>query len=141
MSRNIAEMQRGISYAETMIAVMILGVCLVPALNALNSGAIGAATVTAPESESLCVKSHLEKVMAEPYSYLVRAANTAGSLDKPTSYSVIADSLCPALQTFIAHYDPDNTLNRFPSADTGLLFMRVATNDGSASFTTLVTRQ
>lgn len=132
--------QGGISFAEALVAMVILAVCLAPALDALSASTRGPAAATS-ESELACAKSHLETVMAEPYSSLLRAAMAAGSVTKTTSYSVGVDPVCPAREVFIGRYNPDNTANAFPSADTGLLYLKVSVPNGTASFSTLVTRQ
>jgi hypothetical protein len=136
----------GGGYVEVLVALVIFAVCLGPALNALSASVVAAPAVAASGVDLLCVKSHMEKIMAEPYSSLLSAATAAGTVNAATSYSAAADSpaapapVCPARQTYIARYNPESSTNVFPSSDTGLLLVRVAVPDNTTSFTSLVAR-
>lgn len=140
----------GFSYVEVLLAVLLLSVCLVPALNAVR-GAIGAPLVAQDNATAmLCVKSQMEKILAEPYPDLLAAA-APGTQSGPVataspSYSMAADTACPARNVYIARHNPyDST--KFPASDTGLLYVTVSAPDLSTSpagtsytFSTLVAR-
>jgi Tfp pilus assembly protein PilV len=134
----------GFSYVEVLLAVFLIAVCIVPAMDALT------ASVAIPEAARqganalLCVRSQMEKVMAEPYSNLSAAA--APALAPSATYSLPEDAACPARDVSIARYDPDGT-PQFVATETGLLYIAVSSpGAGSTSskpmltLTTLVAR-
>jgi hypothetical protein len=136
-----ATRQRGAAYLEIMVALMILAVCLSPALDALTGGLATAPAVAATSRDFACVAAQIEKVLAEPYASLLQGAVSAGTKTVPVpAYSVGADAACPARNTFLARYSPDSAADPFVSQDSGLLFVRVAVVDGTASLTSLAVR-
>lgn len=134
----------GFSYIEVVLAVLLLGVCVVPAVEAVRNG-IAAPQIAQEGSKALlCVKSHMEKVLAEPYQNLLNASGTLEAAS--AAYSLVADSACAARNVYIARYNPD-TAPYFVANDTGLLYITVSSPDLTVtppgttfSFTTLVAR-
>ncbi|MEC5217196.1 hypothetical protein RCH09_002153 [Actimicrobium sp. GrIS 1.19] len=130
----------GFSYVEVVLATVLLAVCIVPATNALRNGASAPQIVATQGHAMLCIKNQMEKVIAEPYHNLVLAS---GTLATPSAtYSLAADSQCPARNIYIAKYNPDGFPN-FPNADTGLLYINASVPDGAVAqfpLTTLVAR-
>jgi type II secretory pathway pseudopilin PulG len=136
-----ATRQRGATYLEIMVALLIFSVCLAPALDAMTSGLVTIPAVAASSRDIGCVRTQMEKVLAEPYANLLQAAVAAGAKTVPAAtYSLAADAECPARNTFLARYDPDSAGNLFVSADSGMLFVRVAAADGAASLASLAVR-
>lgn len=132
---------RGFSYIEVTVALLLLAICLVPAMEAVRN-ATRAPLVAQQTGQALaCLKTRMEAVAGEPYQLLL---NAAGTQTAPSSYSLAADiDGCPVRDVFIARYDPDASPN-FTSADTGLLYIAVSTRGASGAspmtLTTLVAR-
>lgn len=139
-NNKVTTRQDGVSYVEVLVALLIFGVCLGPALNALSASVIAAPAVSDSSRALFCVKSQMEKVMAEPYSQLLKAAEAAGTLTTATTYSMAADSACPERRVYIARYDPTNASNAFVSTDTGLLFVKTTGADSATVLTSLIAR-
>ena len=93
---------RGFSYLEIMVALLVLGVCAVPAVDAIRSGANAAQVAAAKANELRCMKSHMEGVLAEPYDNLAAAAREDG---RPSTYSRVGETSCIDRYVFIARYE------------------------------------
>ncbi len=141
-----------------MVALLVLGICAVPAADALRTGANAALVAAAKARELRCLKSHMESVLAEPYQNLAEAAREDG---RPTTYSLGDDGACGPRFVFIARYErkyqmAEKFLTTSNSTaierDNAMLHITVASTDptdpapaasangGSYSFTTLVIR-
>lgn len=99
--------QAGLTYVEVLVATTLLAIVLVPALQALYTGMLGAGIRTTTVREHYGVLSLMEEVLAETHATLTVAASVAGSYQVPTSYS---DPAGPPDRrvVFIALYDADN---------------------------------
>lgn len=136
--------QTGFSYIEVILAVLLMTVCLVPALDALRN-AIGSPLMAQGSAQGLvCVRNLMEQVVAEPYRNLLLAAG--GNTVPAAAYSLVADAACPARNVTIAMYDPTRA-PAFVASDSGLLYITVAAQNTSVtpattffSLTTLVAR-
>lgn len=132
--------QMGFSYIEVVLAIIILSLALVPALETLQTAFTG---VTAADS-LLDVRQKLvttmEQILAEPFASLENAALAAGSETVPSSYSESAGTADRAL-VYLSRYDGDNADgndNPFNGTDDGLLWVRVAIENTPDELTTLV---
>lgn len=129
----------GFTLFEVLAAVLILGLCLVPAANALRS-AIGTPAVAAAAAHNLdCVGSLMETVLAEPYAHLLPVAKGTAA------YPIPVDATCPDRKVVVALYGNNSTGQIGPGAtDEDLLYVSVSlTNpvDGSSyPLTSLVSR-
>lgn len=90
-----------------MIAVVLLVLALVPAVDALHSGVLGRQVLETTSSEHYAVLSLMEEVLAEPFATLTSAAATAGDQSTPTSFSDAAGPPDRRL-VFIALYDAND---------------------------------
>lgn len=128
--------QAGFSYIEVLLAVLLLGVCAVPAAEALRS-AIGTADISATElAELLCLTSHMENTIAVPHRTLALAA--AGTTTPAAAFSLPQDAECGARNTYISFYNPDS-VTTYPSAETGLLQVKVTIEQSGGTPRSLVT--
>ena len=131
--------QQGFSSVEVVLAVLILGLALVPAMNAIRGSIAASREQQGLISASYGVLSKMEYVLAQPYGDLELAAAAAGSPTIPTSYSDPVST--PArLLVFLAPYDGDNAdsdNDPFTGADPGLLWVRVALADGALAMESL----
>jgi Tfp pilus assembly protein PilV len=132
--------QAGLSYVETLIAVVLLAVALVPVLETLGVAFTGAAVSETVIQWQQQVATRMETVRAEPFAALDTAAQDAGSETTPSSYSDVAGGQDRTL-VFLSRYDGDNADSDndvFTGTDEGLLWVRVAIENTPYELTTLV---
>lgn len=99
--------QSGLTLVEVLVAAVLLAVVLVPAIDALRTGMLGAEVHATTASNHYAALSRMEEVLAEPHSLLLTAAGTAGNYKTPTAYSDTAGSAQRRL-VFIGLYDADD---------------------------------
>ena len=99
--------QAGLTYVEVMIAVVLIMIALVPAVDALYTGMLGSDVLQSSSNAHYAALARMEEVLAEPFGSLTGAAAAAGSESTPSSYS---DAAGPPgrLLVFIALYDADD---------------------------------
>jgi hypothetical protein len=132
--------QAGVSYAEALLAAVILGVAMAPALNMLASAFTGAAVSGAVIQAQQQLVTRMENTLAQPFVALDAAAQAAGSPATPSSYSDPSGGANRVL-VFLSRYDGDNADgngNPFDGTDAGLLWVRVALENTPHELTTLV---
>ena len=145
--------QRGLTYVEVLIAMAIIAVALVPALEALHTGMLGTAVLQSSSSQHYAATARMEEVLAEQHGALVTAAALAGT---PTTPSIYSDPVASTDRriVFVALYDADNLDgddNVFtvldPNLDgdndpftgfTGLIWVRVEVEGSTTAFESLV---
>ena len=121
----------GFSYVEVLIAVVLIVIALVPALDALSPGVTGSGIHETLAEDHYQLAGKLEQVLVEPFGQLNSAANAVGSATTPTSYSDVfsyADGRQITRNVFIARYDADNADgddDPFTGTDDGLLWVQV----------------
>ena len=140
--RRAHQYMAGFSYTEVLVATFILAISLVPAIEALQTGVQGSVFHAAKANQHYRLTGRLEEVLAQPFSELEQAADTAGGP------GVIVDSFSDASGTerrrlvYLARYDADNADaddDPFTGTDHGLLWVRVqieGTNDALETLTT-----
>jgi hypothetical protein len=132
--------QAGISYAEALLAVVILGAALAPALQTLDAALNGVSVSAGVLQAQQLLATRLENTLAEPFAALDAAALAAGNQTTPSSYSDPSGGANRVL-VFLSRYDGDNADgngNRFDGTDAGLLWARVAIENTPYELTTLV---
>ena len=131
--------QVGLSYAETLLAVVVLAMALIPVLDTLQTAFTGAAVHEELRSRQQQIANRIEVVVAESLSSLDQAAQAAGSETVASSYS---DAVGPdRVLVFLSRYDGDNADgddDPFSGADEGLIWVRVTIEDTPHAVTTLV---
>lgn len=133
---NTRARQAGISYVETLIAVVVLAIGLVPALDSLQAAFTGATVHEELLVQQQRLANRLEEVAAETFSSLDEAAVAAGSETVPSAYS---DPVGPdRIVVFLSRYDGD--ADPFVTTEEGLIWVRVAIEDTPHELTTLVAR-
>ena len=124
---------QGLTLVEVLVAMVLISVLLVPAINALQTASVGAAVHEDVAASHFRLKSRLEWLTAESFADLEASATAAGGPGNESSYSDASGP--PArLLVFLASYDGDNAdadNDVFTGADPGLLWIRV-TIEGSA---------
>lgn len=95
------------TYIEVMVAAALIAIALVPAMDALQTGMLGARIFESSSNEHYAVLARMEEVLAEPYSALTAAAATAGNPKTPGSYSDAPGTPGRRL-VFLGLYDANN---------------------------------
>jgi len=132
----------GFSYVEVLIAMVLVAVCLVPAMDALQTGIRGSAALGDFSSDRFGILEKMEEVLAEPFGDLESAAVAAGGATVATSYS--DDAGTPGRRiVYIAPYDGDDADDDgdpFTGGDDGLLWVRVAAEASGVAVQSLTNR-
>ena len=136
-----AARQSGLSYVEVLLAVTVLALALVPALDSLQTAFLGTDVQQRLAITTHTLASRMEELLAEPFANLDDAALAAGSATTPSSYSDPGGNPDRVL-VFLSRYDGDDADgNGDPfdaGADEGLLWIRVAMENSPYELTTLV---
>lgn len=123
--------QHGLTFVEVLVAMALLAVMLVPAINALTGSSHGADVHRDVAGNHFRLTSRLEELLAEPFASLEAAAVAAGSPQAATSYSESA-GLPGRLVVYLSACDGDNADgddDLFTGTDDGILWIRVAVED------------
>mgnify|MGYP000847073652 FL=1 len=134
--------QRGFGYVEALVAVVLLAVALVPALEALTNVTLGAPSADRDDDLWMAVANKMNEVGGSRFDDLDYYANTAGS---PTAASGLSDPATanPRVLVYLSRYDGDNAdgdNNPFTGTDADLIWIRAAIADTPVEMSTLVTR-
>jgi type II secretory pathway pseudopilin PulG len=128
---------QGFSYVEILVAIALISVCLVPALQALQSGLQNSAVHESRTLDHYALQGKLEELLAEPYVSLDAAATAAGGATNSTSYSA------PPLFVYIVRYDLDDADgdgNPLTDGEDGLLWVKVELDGTTLALETLTSR-
>ncbi len=120
--------QTGLTLVEVLVAIALLTVMLVPAINALTTSSQGAEVHRDTASSRFRLTSRLEELLAEPFMDLEAAATAAGSPQIATTYSEPA-GVPGRLVVYLGTCDGDNADgddDLFTGTDDGILWIRVA---------------
>ena len=127
------------TYMETLIAVTVLAIALVPALTALRAAVSGTSAHEAYVVAHQRMAGRLEDILTEPFGALDAEAAAVANETVATSYSE-APGTPNRLLVFLSRYDGDDADgdgNPFTGEDEGLLWIRVETQDTDYSLETL----
>ena len=130
----------GISYAETLLAVTVLALALVPALESLQTAFTGTAVQEDVMQWQQLLATRMEDILAEPFATLDDAAQAAGSETTPSSYSDPAGGPDRVL-VFLSRYDGDNAdsdNDPFTGVDEGIVWAQISIENTPYDLTTLV---
>ena len=127
------------SYVEILVATLLITIALVPMMEALQPGLQGTQLNRQQSEQHFALKGKLESVLAEPFTDLDAAASAAGAATIATSYSDLGATI--PHQLFIWRYDIDDADNDgdvFTGGESDILWLRIASVDGSYSIQTLL---
>ncbi len=112
----------GFSYVETLLALILLMILLVPAMNALSSALQGSAT-SVPE-RALSLREKMEDVLSRPYSELYAATSISDTTSTiKTAYS---DPAGTANRRVVVFYRcTTTTAHALTTSNTGMLRVKV----------------
>jgi type II secretory pathway pseudopilin PulG len=134
--------QRGFSYVEILVSVVLVALALVPALEGLRAGTRSSHAADDAAADQRALRAKLEEVMAEPVARLDAAAQAAGG---PATASAYSDGVTPGIRqrlVFLSRYDGDNLDgdgDGFTGTDAGLIWIEVRYAEGPGSLASLVT--
>ncbi len=134
--------QRGFGYVEALVAVILLTVVLVPALESLGNATRNAPTAAQDDALWMSAANKLRDVTGSRFDDLDTAAVAAGG---PNTASSLSDPVGgnPRVLIYLSRYDGDNAdgdNNGFTGVDTDLIWVRAAIADTPVSLDTLVAR-
>ncbi len=134
--------QQGLTLVEVLVATVLLAILLVPAINALQTGIVGAGVHADVTSNHYRLTSALEELLAEPFASLGDAATAAGAPTAITTYSEAAGT--PGrLLVFLSFYDGDNAdsdSDPFTGTEDDLLWLRVQIEGSTNALETIRAR-
>ena len=145
--------QHGFSYIEVMVAMFILAIAIVPAMEAIQLGIQGAGVHQSLARQHYALIKRMEEVQTEPYGNLLSSAQTAGNNTTASSYSDTAVE-AERVMVFLALYNPDDFYGPFALTDpdtdgdsdvyTGdtsdLLWLKVEIENSAQTVETLISR-
>lgn len=149
----ISSKEHGFSYMEVLVAMFILVLTIVPAMDAIQSGIQGAGVHESLTRQHYALIKRMEEVQAESYENLLTSAKSAGNNTTASSYSDTAGQADRVL-VFLALYNPDDFYGPFALTDpdndgdsdvyTGdtsdLMWLRVEIENSAQTLETLISR-
>lgn len=132
----------GIAYLEVLVAVVLLGVGLAPALEALTSAGRSTDGQYALAATHYGLQERMETLLAEPYAALLAEASTPGSPTASAAYSDTGGTPNRRL-VYITAYDGDDADgngNPFDGTDDDILWVRIEVENAHHAVESLVTR-
>jgi hypothetical protein len=138
--RTSSQHQRGFSYAEVLLSIVLLGILLVPALQALNTAVAGNSSGLA--AKQLNLRSKMEEVLSKPFGQLYAETYASGGNTATSVSTQFSDASGATDRRVVVFYRFDAATNTLSANDTGLIFVSVYfEGDGGASaLNTLVGR-
>jgi hypothetical protein len=113
--------QRGFSYAEVLLAIMLLVILLVPALQAMDNAIAGSGANLA--GRQLALRSKLEEVLSKPFGTLYGETYFPGANTVSSISTNLSDATGATDRRVVVLYRFDAATNALSSADTGLLYV------------------
>src|SRR6266446_2685648 len=116
--------ERGFSYAEILLSVVLLTVLLVPALQALRSGVAGGQSPSLA-ARQLTLRDKMEQVLAKPFADLYAQTYLTGNATSANA-SLSDPAGAPDRRAVVLYrYAATTSSGASSTADTGLLFVSV----------------
>lgn len=116
-SRN--NLQNGFSYMEVLVALFILSIAIVPAMEGIQTAIQGAGIHQQSSQQHYALIARMENIMAESYANLLAAAETATNATTASSYSDPAGQVDRIL-VYLSLYDADADPFTIADANTDL---------------------
>lgn len=133
--------ERGFSYTEVLVSVVLLAVLLVPALEALQSGIAGSQGASL-STRQLMLRDKMERVLAKPFAELYAETYRPGGNTASSVSTAFSDPAGTPGRRNVVLYRHDASTGSLSESDTGLVFVSVYYEaEGSANaLNTLVGR-
>ena len=133
LSRRTAR-ANGLAYLEVMVALVLVAMALVPALNALQIDTRGAPALVAVAARDALLREKMEEVLAKPFDTINAETFLAGGNTTTSISTALSDAAGPDRRIVIL-YRTDGTA--VSASDTGLVRVRVAFEAGGTALETL----
>ena len=125
--------QRGFSYVEVLLSMVLLVVLLVPAMEALQAGVAnnqGGAVL----ARELKLREKMETVLAKPFATLYAETYAPGGNTTTSVSASLSDAVGAADRRNVVLYRYDAASAALSGADTGVVYIKVYyESDGSAN--------
>ena len=133
--------QRGFSYVEILLSVVLLAVLLVPAMEALQTGVTGHRS-PALLSQRLALRDKMELVLSRPFGDLYAETYAPGGNTPGAASAALSDPAGTPNRRHVVLYRYDASTGALSADDTGLLYVAVYYENasGAAMLNTLVGR-
>ena len=124
----------GLAYIEVIVALVVVVIALVPALNAMQLGLRGSQLLGAIAVRDTSLRGKMEEVMARPFDTLNAETFLSGG-NTTTSVSTALSDAAGAERRIVILYRTDGSA--VSASDTGLVRVRVAYEAGGTALETL----
>lgn len=131
-------LQSGLSYVEVLVAIALVVVALVPAMNALQGGVTGSAVHQAEFQKAQRLQAKMEEVLAKPFGYLYAQTyppTPPAELNKNNVANTLLSDTAGAERRTVVIYRYDGSAPT--QGDSGLLRIKVSFDAGGPSLETL----
>jgi Tfp pilus assembly protein PilV len=119
--------QRGFAYVEALVAVVLVAMALVPALDALESASLNSQALADAGSRDAQLRAKMEEVLSKPFATLNAETYVAGANTTTAVSAALSDAAGPTRRIVIV-YRWDGTA--LTAGDVGLVRVRVAWESG-----------
>jgi type II secretory pathway pseudopilin PulG len=149
--QRVHQKQHGFSYVEVLVAMFILTITIMPAMEGIQSGIQGAGIHESLTRQHYALIKRMEEVQADSYLNMLAAAQTATNATTPSSYSDPSGQ-ADRILVFLALYDTDaNPLilvdpnndsdgDIYTGDSSNLLWLRVELENSALHLETLISR-
>jgi Tfp pilus assembly protein PilV len=126
---------QGFAYVEVLVALVLVVVALVPALEALQSGVHASREAGGVASKDALLRAKMEEALARPFDELNAQTFLVGGNTTASVSAALSDASGAADRRVVILYRSDGSA--LSSADTGLLRLRVAYEAGGLALETM----
>ena len=116
--------QRGFSYVEVLLSVVLLAVLLVPALEALQTAVAGNQNA-ALAGRHLALQDKMERVLSRPFADLYAQTYSPGGNSATAASASLSDPVGTPQRRNVVLYRYDASAQALSAGDTGLIFVAV----------------
>jgi len=113
----------GYSYAEVLLAVALVAILIVPAMQSLGSARLAGSGIDAARQQALRAK--LESVLSKPFGVLYAETYQSGGNTTTSVSGTLSDAVGTENRRLVVLYRFDATTKALSSADTGLVDVSV----------------
>lgn len=124
----------GLAYLEVMVALLLIIMALVPALNALQTDARGTPALVAVSARDALLRAKMEDVLAKPFDTVNAETLLAGGNTTASVSAALSDAAGPDRRIVILYRTDGSAVS---GSDTGLVRVRVAWEAGGTALETL----
>ena len=125
----------GLAYLEVMVALVLIVIALVPALNALQTDIRGAPALVSIAARDALLRAKMEEVLAKPFDTVNAETFLSGGNTTTSISTALSDAAGPDRRIVILYRTEDG--KEASGNDTGLVRVRVAFEAGDTALETL----